>query len=408
MPLIVTCPGCGRKLTVPERALGRAGRCPACKARFVARASGSTPLPPPPQAQKAAPPTGVGACTTTSRQESSGAEEFRRLVAIPPANRVRAAARGRPVPRRHHPTGGKDEPLPARRKPVALKRSKKGWLLGLLLAAAALLAIGIFEGIRFFRRPAASAPTIADADWQLFRPPNGACAVLMPGAPTCSTEETETTTINQYVVERAGGDLVFMLSFWDVSPAALQPEFLDDVTAAECGNRSRILQEKELNPEVAGTRRIALAAYEGREFQIRYTGSRLLITRHYLARVGPGARLYAVMIAGPSIQPDQGMAARFLESFTIDPPPPAEPAPTPQVSAGLSSEAAPKPSSPPAPAPAPTPSPPPAPPRKPSPPPRQAPKPSPPHQAPKPSATLPGSARNRPAVLPAAHPRPRK
>ena len=44
MPVLVSCPNCQHKLSLPESAIGKRGRCPACQETFVAAAPSSEPV----------------------------------------------------------------------------------------------------------------------------------------------------------------------------------------------------------------------------------------------------------------------------------------------------------------------------------------------------------------------------
>src|SRR5258708_7911075 len=66
MPVLISCPRCKQKLTVPAESLGQPVQCPPCGYIFAARAE-ETPAPPPPA--PAPPSPGVlTACSECKRQ----------------------------------------------------------------------------------------------------------------------------------------------------------------------------------------------------------------------------------------------------------------------------------------------------------------------------------------------------
>ena len=286
---VVLCPDCNQKLRVPESAMGKTFRCPACKALISPVSEPDAPAPS--RAVKKSPP---------------------RTAAVP--------SRGQP-PREEEPEDD-DEPRaegPIRRKSARESRSIRnksstGLIIGLVAGGVMLLLVLVGGGATVIWLVARSrGKGIAESEWQTFAPPNGNCSVLMPGTPQPQPMTTLGITINKFLLTRTREQEFFVVAFANYGPDPLQPGILDTVVNAERDNLLRTL-----NGKPSSETSITLGALPGREFQIAIQPHGTLIERMYLAKVGGIHRLYLMVAAGDNMTPNDADAKRFFASFKVD------------------------------------------------------------------------------------------
>lgn len=289
MSSFISCPECKRKLKVPESMVGKAFRCPACKAIIESESEEDTP--PPSRAVKTTPAP-------------------RSAVALP---------RSRP-PRNEEPEDDFDpeeeEPVrekPRRKKRPIRKQPSSGLIIGLVVGGAVLLLLVLGGGgglLWYFLRHKG----IAEADWQTFAPTGRDCSVLMPGQPQPQTIHMLGIDVTQYTVLRKNGSEAFAVAFYDIPQNLLRPSLLEEMAK---GSRDGAMNNMG-GGKATNETPISLGNVPGREYQIKpVIGRGTLIGRIYLAKIGKIHRAYLLMVGGDSIQPNTGDAARFLESFQI-------------------------------------------------------------------------------------------
>jgi hypothetical protein len=161
---------------------------------------------------------------------------------------------------------------------------------------------------------------IPEAEWIEFAPPGGGCRVLLPGEPE-TVEDSEHDRAYRVVreVQTRGwtgiptGEIKkgFFLQWRDRpaggdSLASLYASQRDEVIARI---RGRLVSEQDL----------ARPGLAGKEFVIAPSQEEegLMIGRFYLVRQPGQDRTYLLLAAGPRLQPGQGDAARFLDSFQL-------------------------------------------------------------------------------------------
>jgi hypothetical protein len=310
MSVLLACTECGRKLKVPETALGKKVKCPSCSAQFVAAEPDEAPA-----AAKATPPPRTNPDGLTDR----------------PAPR-RAPGDG-PAPRREAPPKKSGPPL----------LLILGILGGVFVLCAGVLGVGGFFVYRAVsktgekvRQSVAEAKQaieaannnkgpgpgmnpmqadgIPDAEWRDFAPAGGRFSARFPGTPA-PAPLVGPGSVTKYMLQRPHENKVFVVLYSD-APDAPDPQ--GTLQLAANLERDNLVRATRGAPVV--DKAITLGAYPGREFQIR-TGREFFISRLFFVRAGKGGRLYQLMIGGPGIKPDAGDAARFFNSFKIEAPP---------------------------------------------------------------------------------------
>jgi hypothetical protein len=315
MSVLLACAECGRKLTVPETALGKKVKCPSCQAQFVAAA---------PDQPSAA------------------------VQAAPPRTRPDAVA-DRPPSRR-----AAGEEGPARREAPKKSGSPLLLILGVLggllvLCAGALGVVGFFfyraanragqEAQRSLADAQAAvnaakdvknpmkAEGIADAEWRDFAPAGGRFSVRVPGSPAL-TPLPGPGGPTKYMLQRPAENKVFVVLYSD-APEVPSPQDLLRRTAQ--------LERDNLVKVSGGTavaeRDVTVGPHPGREVQVR-NPAEFFVSRFVFVKSGRGGRLYQLLVGGPGINPDAGDAARFLGSFKVEAPPAPAPGTPPPPPAG--------------------------------------------------------------------------
>lgn len=148
MPVPVVCQQCGRRLTVPDSAVGRTAQCPNCTAVFTVPVA--APTPPPPNISSSEPPAPPR--SDTGVKASPGMPPVPKAVKPPPVPPAKAAPGKRPTGVTPAAPSGRTKTSAARpgpdressddaliaRPPTPRRKSKKVLLWGLLV----LLALG--------------------------------------------------------------------------------------------------------------------------------------------------------------------------------------------------------------------------------------------------------------------------
>jgi len=177
----------------------------------------------------------------------------------------------------------------------------------LVVAVAAALAVLGGGAKLFFSRGAIPA-----AAWIEFAPPGDRCRVLLPGAPTTERAAGHAAGLGsgrKFSVLREAEDVGFFLCTLETVPEGLSGAFAR-VYAAE---RDHMLQKAggRLTTECE----LTLDGCPGKEFEAQLVGRQTLLARVYLGR----GRLYILVAGGPHVRSDTGDAARFFNSFHIEP-----------------------------------------------------------------------------------------
>ncbi len=192
MSIHVTCPDCQRKLKVPETAVGKTIRCPACKVR----------IPPVSESRSAV--------SDLENDEPATRSPSRAVKTTPSPQTPFAPSRGPASPELDIESAEK----PLREKSSRRDRSiRKKSSIGLIIALAAvggvllLLLFGAGGGLLWYfvrasRDKADAGKAIADTEWQIFMPPDCACSVLMPGTPQSQPMTTMGVKINKSLFQK--------------------------------------------------------------------------------------------------------------------------------------------------------------------------------------------------------------
>lgn len=296
MSSILLCPQCQRKLKVPDSVLGKATRCPACKALI------------PPEDE---PLTKASDRETDAPDEPSPARRLK--AAMPPRT-----ARARP-PHRDEPEEDMEpeeeevvRKRPARKGKSRRRKSSTGLIVGLVLGGVVLLLLVMGTGAGLLFYLLRNKSTIPEAEWKSFSPSGGNCTVLMPGQPNFQSMPTAGGTVNKYLIERTTDKTVFAVAFLNVGFDQVQPNALEILTKAE---RTEIA--RRMYGTVAGESAITLAQIPGREFQITTPDGGTFIERIYLAKIGDGHRVY-IVAGGYTSKNNKADVDRFFDSFKID------------------------------------------------------------------------------------------
>jgi hypothetical protein len=300
---IILCPRCKRKLKVPESVLGKATRCPACKALI------------PPEDE---PLTEVGDRESDAPMSHTPSS---RVQKDKPPRTVAGTVRARP---RHEAEPEDDIDLeeeeevvrkrPARRGKSSRKGSSTGLIIGLVVGGVVLLLVVAGTGVGlliYFMRPKS---TIPEAEWKSFSPSGGDCTVRMPGQPAFQPLMTAGGMVNKYLIERGTDKTLFAVAFINLAVDKVPANILEVMTDAE-----RAELTKRMMGTNAGDSAITLAQVPGREFQITAADGGTLVERIYLAKIGGAHRVY-IVAAGYNSKNNKADADKFLASFKIDVP----------------------------------------------------------------------------------------
>ncbi len=155
--------------------------------------------------------------------------------------------------------------------------------------------------------------SIADADWKEFAPEGEHCHILMPGVPKPAAAAAHASSLragHKYAVVSEADDVGFCLCALETAPEGITPAAFGDAYQVE---RDYLL--RSVKGERTAESDLMLDGHPGKEFLVRLTGGRGLIVRVYLGR----ERVYFLLAGGPRVQSDAGDAAKFFDSFHIDP-----------------------------------------------------------------------------------------
>lgn len=308
MSSIILCPECERKLKLPDTMVGKSVRCPGCKAIIPAtskpRSTASDPesdesdSPSPSRAVKTAPsPRSANALTRSRPPRGEEPEED-----IEPDEEERVRAK------------------PRKKRPIR-KKSSGGLIIGLVVGGVLLLLLVLGGGGGLIWYLLHRSKGIPQSEWQAFSPPNSGCTILLPGTPVEQSLNILGIMAKTYQVDRKKEDSFFAVTIFDVSPQFLRPSLLEDVAnSSRDGAKSRMDGIKP-GSKVTSESAISLGNLPGREYQIKPPPSDrgTFITRLYLAKIGNTHRIFLVMAGGSNIEPNSGDAARFFDSFKLDP-----------------------------------------------------------------------------------------
>jgi hypothetical protein len=291
MAVTVTCPECDRRLVAPPTSVGKKIRCPACETVFLCQADEEVPVEVKPLREREHGDPEDSADSADSRSDDQGES--------PPARR-------RP-----------------KRRPIK-KRSFAGLWIGcaVLGGFVALAAVGGAAVLLYMLGRNASIP---DGDWVQFSTPDGACSVLMPGAPVLDNTALKNAPGNKYLLVRKQEDVFFAVAYVDLPALGVAPGLLK---LASDGERDALQQK--VGGTVIHDQDVNVLGYTGREFQIRAAPPHrgVLMERLFMVPRGLTTRLYIVGTGGSIIEPGTGAAAKFFDSLAIKAAP-TDPLPVP-------------------------------------------------------------------------------
>jgi len=340
----LACPGCRLVLkTAGPVPVGKQIKCPRCKRIFAVPAQARpTKLVAPPQVKQTklagphkAKPTKLApkqpAKTTNlapARKPATGPPALLKLACPRCKVRLKSArplpvgqsiqcpkckVRFRLVPKQQAaPRQQVRKPAPPRQPPVVAPRARR-WpylAVGLLVLS---LGLGTAAWERYGNRE------IPPAAWIEFAPPMGGCLVRLPDEPVAeefATRRLGARSAQQFTVLRKSPLLRRGLAGYVVLVSERAAEVngrrltFDDYYEDE---RYRLLERLDGIP--VREKALTLAGHAGKELQIDLGDGTFVVVRVYLAE----QRLYVLLAGGPLVQPGQGDAARFFESFRILP-----------------------------------------------------------------------------------------
>jgi WD40 repeat protein len=209
--------------------------------------------------------------------------------------------------------GGRRGASPARDRQPVRKKSSAGLVLGLVLGGGCLALVlggctGLIVYLAVFRDR-----TIPDAEWLTFTPPGGGFTVSLPGTPATRSQVLNGLPVTKYEVKRPKDDKLFLVACIDLDARLIRPNILDEMAKGERDNMVRAS-----NSTVTREEPVFLGGIEGREFELRAPDGSVGISRIFLAKAGGRYRTFQLAVAGKSIRPGRGDAARFLDSFQLD------------------------------------------------------------------------------------------
>jgi hypothetical protein len=162
-----------------------------------------------------------------------------------------------------------------------------------------------------FRRPdPAGSKPLADSQWQVLRPPQGGCSVLMPGSPRVLDIPAGT---KYWAILK---DEHYEFALVCGKPALRLGD--DDAQKLLAIDRDRVLRTVDAS-RVTREESISFNGFPGREVEIQGPRQMRCLIRVYLIDQGSTKRLYELLVGGFGLRPDSGVAARFFDSFHLDP-----------------------------------------------------------------------------------------
>jgi hypothetical protein len=290
------CPACKTILKfVGVPPAGKPIKCPKCAKSFLVRVKSRSKVAPTAK-------TGVQPRKTAPGPPPAA---VRGPVGPKPSPQAPAASRPRPAP-----------PPPPPRRVVAGNPHPRRNLVVIGLFALALICFGLYTWVAGWwgRGIPASA-------WVEFRPPEGRCQILMPGTPKAEPALWNGPGIvraQKFKVVRKDEEAAFLLTYSDWSAAVTGKKSFQDLYTPE---RDYLLElEEAKEAKVVAENDITLNGHAGKELQIELKEGGRLLARVYLVRGQPYDRLYILVAIGSRLQPGQGDAAKFFDSFKIDGP----------------------------------------------------------------------------------------
>jgi len=336
-----TCPGCKAVIATPTALpAGKAIKCPRCARAFAvprpAPVASPAALPtktaaprksPPTFIAPAAPPPAAAPRPEPVRLACPGCKAILKLAGMPaPGATVKCPKCARPLrfgakpapsgvlvkaPAQARPTPSGVQPAPENAVGLSVRPRRR---LGLpvfmgLCGLALLCAVGYSYLAGWWGQD------IPASAWVEFAPPGGRCQVLMPGAPVASDPVLlgeGTVSAQKYTVERKN-TAAFTLTWADRRAEVSGKLSFNDIY----GEISRYLLDTT-SGWIQDETDIIVNGQPGKELRILPSEGGTLIARVFLVRGAPHDRVYVLLVAGPRLQPGQGDAARFLDSFKIE------------------------------------------------------------------------------------------
>ena len=340
----IICPACKVALKLKGAPpVGQPIRCPACKKQFSIRPKQpAAPGPAKPQQPAAGPLPGAAV-----RQGRMKDGKIIRQTDCPSCRAVLRTTSPLPVgkaikcPKCARPFrlfGPKAQPGPQQAKPTqeatkvkapaaaqpstAVKARPQAALRGVpwrtLTAITVIgLLLGIWIGLRWYL-PA----DIPEHEWETFTLKDDRCQISMPGSPESvpvmpgrGASETKKFSVGRMNDRGMFGPLLgrveagFSLAVSLNEPTAT----FEQLYAAE---RDSVV--RRVNGTLLSEEPITLNGIPGREFQVKFANG-MVIARFYRLQAQPNSRSYLVVAGGTHLRPGAGDAARFLDSFKIEP-----------------------------------------------------------------------------------------
>jgi hypothetical protein len=153
--------------------------------------------------------------------------------------------------------------------------------------------------------------------WTQFAPPDGRWQILLPGTPEVAPAAVHgdgVVTGHRYLVRRDDEIAAFFAIVSDRDAKVTGKQSFDQLYGPV---REYILGFKD--GEVIWETDVMHGSHAGRELQVQLTDGGILIARVFLVRGQPHDRLYILVAVGAWLEPGKGDAAKFFDSFKIDP-----------------------------------------------------------------------------------------
>ncbi|MCZ2341802.1 MAG: hypothetical protein LC104_08395 [Bacteroidales bacterium] len=191
-------------------------------------------------------------------------------------------------------------------------RQRFWWRFVLLGLVCGVVAVGTFAVARL------GSGQVPASAWQKFVPPDGSCAVQLPGTPDAEVIGTNPfspmmLTGERYRVHRWFDGVTVSVGWVNLDAERVRLARPEDIIAAE----QRRLKET-LGGQVEAEASLKFNQHTGTELLFR-TGNGPVIVRLIVVRDRPQPRLFILSVAGKNITLDGPVPRRFFGSFTLIP-----------------------------------------------------------------------------------------
>ena len=184
--------------------------------------------------------------------------------------------------------------------------------LMLVVAAGTVLALGYGAG------------RVPESAWREFSPPDGSCAVLLPGTPAATAVDPDPTIPGtrggQWFATRGWYSRAeAWLGWWDLDPGWAKQAAADRDGAVTAPVLAAVIarRKEQLGGTVVKEARARFNAYPGIEV-LRETPRGPAVERLIVVPDGPRPRLYSVGFRAKEAAPDSPVVQRLFNSFRVN------------------------------------------------------------------------------------------